>query len=205
MLWNTLSSFLREVIECLDGFYYRNKIEEKIMKVHPIQIGTVTRQLPIINVGKVSVALLNLLGDTELTEEAAKELAKKLDEKVEIIVTPEAKAIPLAHAMSVKTNIPYAVARKTQKPYMVGCVKKTVISITTGKPQDLVLDGTDIERIKGKNVAIVDDVVSTGGTLKGLSELLSQLGGKVMSTLAVLTEGDKRKDVIALGHLPLYP
>ncbi len=175
------------------------------MQTYSIQIGNIKRELPIINVGEVSIALLNLLGDTELTEEAAKELARRLDEKIEIIVTPEAKAIPLAHAMSVRTNIPYIVARKTQKPYMVGAVKKTVISITTGKPQDLVLDGADIERIKGKNIAIVDDVVSTGDTLRGLSELLSQLGGIVMVTLAVLTEGNKREDIIALGHLPLFP
>lgn len=174
------------------------------MQTHSILISTVKRKLPIINVGEVSVALLNLLGDTKLTEEAAKELVKKLDPAVEILVTPEAKAIPLAHAMSVKANLPYAVARKTQKPYMVDALKKTVISITTGKPQDLVLDGADIKRIKGKNIAIIDDVVSTGGTLKGLSELLTQIGGKVITTLAVFTEGDERNDVIALGHLPLF-
>ncbi len=174
------------------------------MQTHVIKIGNVKRALPIINVGKVSIALLNLLGDPELTEEAAKELVKKLDDNIDIIITPEAKAIPLAHAMSVKAKIPYVVARKTQKPYMVGAIKKTVISITTGNPQDLVIDGADIERLKGKNIAIVDDVVSTGGTLKGLSELLTQVGGKVVATLAVLTEGDKRKDVIALGHLPLF-
>ena len=174
------------------------------MQTHVIKIGSVKRELPIINVGEISIALLNLLGDPELTEEAATELVKKLDKSIEIIITPEAKAIPLAHAMSVKANIPYAVARKTEKPYMVGAIKKTIISITTGKPQDLVIDGADIERLKGKNIAIVDDVVSTGGTLQGLSELLTQVGGKVVSTLAVLTEGDKRKDVIALGHLPLF-
>ncbi len=174
------------------------------MQVYPIQIGTLKRELPIINIGEVSIALLNLLGDSELTEEAAEELVKKLDKSIELIITPEAKAIPLAHAMSVKAKIPYVVARKTEKPYMIGAVKKTVISITTGKPQDLVLDGADVKRIKDKNVAIIDDVVSTGGTLKGLSELLSQVGAKVVATLAVLTEGDKREDVIALGHLPLF-
>jgi adenine phosphoribosyltransferase len=106
--------------------------------------------------------------------------------------------------MSVRTGIPYVVARKTEKPYMVNPVKKTVLSITTGKPQDLVLDGHDIEVIKGKKVAIIDDVVSTGGTLKSLSELLTEVGGVVAATLTVFTEGDERDDVIALGHLPLY-
>jgi len=80
-----------------------------------------------------------------------------------------------------------------------------VLSITTGKPQELVIDGADIAKIRGKRVVIIDDVVSTGGTLRGLQQLLTEIGGKVVGTLAVFTEGDSRQDVIALGHLPLYP
>jgi adenine phosphoribosyltransferase len=174
------------------------------MKTHPIQIGAVHRELPVINVGAVSVALLNMLGDTELTEAAAEELVKRLPPEVTVMVTPEVKAVPLAHAMSVRSGLPYVVARKTEKPYMVGPVKKTVLSITTGKPQDLVLDGHDIDMIRGRKVAIIDDVVSTGGTLKGLTELLKEVGGEVAAIMTVLTEGDERDDVIALGHLPLY-
>jgi adenine phosphoribosyltransferase len=130
---------------------------------------------------------------------------KQLPAQIDTFVTPEVKAVPLAHALSVRTGIPYVVARKTEKPYMVGAVKKTVLSITTGKPQELVIDGSDIEKIRGKNIGIVDDVVSTGGTLNGLTELLTEIGGKVAATLVVFTEGDDRDDVIALGHLPLYP
>jgi adenine phosphoribosyltransferase len=88
---------------------------------------------------------------------------------------------------------------------MVGAVKREVLSITTGKPQLLVIDGADIAQIKGKNIGIIDDVVSTGGTLNSLSDLLKEVGGKVVATLVVFTEGDQRSDVIALGHLPLYP
>jgi len=124
---------------------------------------------------------------------------------VQTLVTPEVKAVPLAHAMSVRSGLPYVVARKTEKPYMVGSVKKTVVSITTGKPQELVIDGSDIEKLDGKRVAIVDDVVSTGGTLTGLVELLTEVGAEVVATLVVFTEGEARDDVIALGHLPLYP
>ena len=175
------------------------------MSVHKIVVGSEERELPIINVGEVSVALLNLLGDTALTEAAADELSAKMPSNIEALVTPEVKAVPLAHAISVRTGIPYIVARKTEKPYMVDAVKKTVISITTGKPQDLVIDGADIERLKDKHLAVIDDVVSTGGTLNGLSELLEEIGGKVAATLVVFTEGDERNDVIALGHLPLYP
>lgn len=172
---------------------------------HTVRIGKLERELQIVDVGAVSVALLNLLGDTELTEEAAAELAKCMPEGIETLVTPEVKAVPLTHALSRITGIPYVVARKTEKPYMVGAVKRTVLSITTGKPQDLVIDGSDIPRIEGKRVAIVDDVVSTGGTLEGLRELLREIGGEVVATLVVFTEGESRDDVVSLGHLPLFP
>ena len=175
------------------------------MQTHRVRIGDQERDLQVVNVGAVSVALLNLLGDTTLTEAAAAELARRIPPDVETLVTPEVKAVPLAHAISVRTGIPYVVARKTEKPYMVGAVKKTVTSITTGKPQELVIDGADIERLRSKRVAVVDDVVSTGGTLQGLRDLLTEVGAQVVATLAVFTEGSERSDVVALGHLPLYP
>lgn len=175
------------------------------MTTHSVQIGNEHRDLKVVNVGPVSVALLNLLGDTILTEAAATALAEKMPTEVEVLVTPEVKAVPLAHAVSVRTGLPYVVARKTEKPYMLDAVTKSVLSITTGKPQDLVIDGADIARLKGKRVAIIDDVVSTGGTLSSLTELLQEIGAEVVTTLVVFTEGDERDDVISLGHLPLYP
>ncbi len=170
-----------------------------------MEIAGVKRELPIVQVGPdVAVALLNLLGDTELTEAAAEALAQRLPQEVEVLVTPEVKAVPLAHALSRITGKPYVVARKTEKPYMINPVSRQVLSITTGKPQLLVLDGADVPLIRGKKVAIVDDVVSTGSTLAGLRELIESVGGEVVAVLAVFTEGTPRQDVIALGHLPLF-
>jgi len=175
------------------------------VRSHSIEIGGQRRELKVVNVGKVAVALLNLLGDTALTEAAADELVARLPAEVEAFVTPEVKAVPLAHAMSVRTGLPYVVARKTVKPYMVEPVTREVLSITTGKPQLLVIDGADVARLAGRRVAIVDDVVSTGGTLDSLLELLGEIGAEVVATMVVFTEGDARDDVIALGHLPLFP
>lgn len=174
------------------------------MLTYRVRVGDQERELRVVRVGGVAVALFNMLGDTELTEAAADELAPLMPPDVEVMVTPEVKAVPLTHAISVRTGVPYVVARKTQKPYMVGSVKRTVISITTGKPQDLVIDGADVPRLAGKKVAIVDDVVSTGGTLSGLVELLAEVGAEVIATLVVFSEGEERSDVIALGHLPLF-
>ncbi len=175
------------------------------MKTYPVEIAGVRRELPVVKVGDgVAVALLNLLGDPELTEAVAAAMAERLPQGAEVLVTPEVKAVPLAHALSVRTGLPYVVARKTVKPYMIRPVTREVVSITTGKPQLLVLDGADVERIRGKNVVIVDDVVSTGSTLKGLRELIESVGGRVVGVLAVFTEGSPRDDVTALGHLPLF-
>ncbi len=175
------------------------------MTTHRITVGGVDRDLPVVDVGGVSVALLNLLGDTELTEAAAEELARAMPAGIEGFVTPEVKAVPLTHALSVRTGLPYFVARKTVKPYMIAPVSREVVSITTGKPQLLVIDGEDAKRLAGHRVAIVDDVVSTGNTLDGLKDLLHSVGAEVVATLVVFTEGNGRDDVIALGHLPLYP
>lgn len=175
------------------------------MPTHRVSVNGEVRDLPIVNVGAVSVALFNLLGDTALTESAADGLAARVPDGIDVLVTPEVKALPLAHALSLRTGLPYVVVRKTEKPYMVGARRHTVLSITTGAPQDLVIDGADMPRLRGRRVLIVDDVVSTGGTLNALTELLEDVGASVAATLAVFTEGDAREDVIALGHLPLFP
>jgi adenine phosphoribosyltransferase len=170
-----------------------------------VTIGAAKRDLPIVPVSSsVKVALFNMLGDTEISEEAGKALAKLLPSDIQILVTPEVKAVTLAHVISRETGLPYVVIRKTLKPYMVDAVSTEVVSITTGKPQTLVLDGFDVAKIRGKKVAIIDDVVSSGGTLHSITEIIKQVGGEVSAVLAVFTEGQERPEVIALGHLPLF-
>ncbi|WP_425147105.1 phosphoribosyltransferase family protein [Deinococcus sp.] len=175
------------------------------MKTFEVRVGSVTRVLPIVEVAPgVNIALFNMLGDTEVTEAAGKELARLLPASIDVLVTPEVKAVSLAHVISRESGKPYIVIRKTQKPYMVSPVAREVVSITTGKPQLLVLDGMDVEKIRGKKVAIVDDVVSSGGTLASLRQIIEEVGGEVAAVVAVFTEGQERPEVTALGHLPLF-
>lgn len=175
------------------------------LRTHRVQIGSLTRDLPVVPVSDtVNVALFNMLGDTAITEEAGKELAKLIPEDIKILITPEVKALSLAHVISRESGLPYIVVRKTQKPYMVNPVVREVVSITTGKPQTLVMDGLDVEKVRGQRVAIVDDVVSSGGTLHSLQEIITAVGGDLGAVLAVFTEGDERPEVTALGHLPLF-
>lgn len=176
-------------------------------RVHMVQVGTLTRALPIFEVAPgVKIAIFNMLGDTEVVEMAATELAAQMPANAEVLVVPEVKAVPLGHALSVRTGLPIVVARKIRKPYMVNCIEAEVLSITTGAPQTLYIDGKDRPLIQGKQAVIVDDVISTGSPLRGLKALLENAEAKLAGEMAVFTEGDPAdwEHVIALGHLPVF-
>ncbi|RIK39018.1 MAG: adenine phosphoribosyltransferase [Chloroflexi bacterium] len=175
--------------------------------VYTVQVGGLTRKLPIFQVAPgVKIALFNMLGDTEVVETAAELLAARLPSGIEALVAPEVKAVPLGHALAVRTGLPYVVVRKVRKPYMADCLETQVVSITTGAPQTLYLDGKDRHLVVGKRVALVDDVISTGSTLKALRLLMAQAEAQVAAEMAVFTEGDAVAwpQVVALGHLPIF-
>jgi adenine phosphoribosyltransferase len=155
----------------------------------------------------LKIAILNILGDTELVQACAKALAEKLKElQYDILVTAEAKSIPLAHALSVETKKPYVVLRKAYKPYMGAALQAETLSITTGQPQTLILDEKDVEMMRGKKVIVVDDVISTGSTLQGMRIILDKAGSSVIAEAAIFTEGDRAQwqNIISLGHLPVF-
>lgn len=176
--------------------------------VHTITIAGVTRDLPLFEIKPgVRIAILNILGDTELVEAAAKALAEQLrSHDLELLVTAEAKAIPIAHALSVVMKIPYVVLRKTYKVYMGEALRSETLSITTGEPQTLILDEKDRAIVKGKRVALIDDVISTGSTLQGMRLLMQKAGAHIEVEAAILTEGDRAtwQNIVALGHLPVW-
>ena len=146
-----------------------------------------------------------LFGDVEVTVAAAAELLKKVPE-FDYIITPEAKSIPLAYEMARQSGKPYIVIRKGVKVYMRDPVSVTVRSITTAKEQKLFLGMEDVEKIEGKRVLIVDDVISTGESLSAVRELVSKTGATEAAACAVLAEGDAadRDDIIFLEKLPLF-
>ena len=178
------------------------------INTYPIEIGGIKRDLRLFEVKPgLKIAILNILGDTELVQACARLLAKKLGGvDYDVLVTAEAKSIPLAHALSVETKKPYIVLRKSYKVYMGNTIKAETVSITTGKPQTLILDEKDIPILKGKRVAIVDDVISSGSTLEGMRQVIKKAGGVVVLESAIFTEGDSCgwEGVIALGHLPVF-
>jgi adenine phosphoribosyltransferase len=177
-------------------------------EVYPVVIAGVRRDLPLFEVKPgLRIAVLNILGDTELVRAAAEELARRLEDcQYDILLTAEAKSIPLAHALSAETGKDYVVLRKSYKLYMGDAIEVETLSITTGRPQTLYLDEKDVELVRGKKAVLVDDVISTGSTLSGMRLAMEKAGATVVAVVAVLTEGDRDqwRDVIALGHLPLF-
>jgi len=178
------------------------------LQFHSIEIAGVKRDLRLFEIKPgLKIAILNILGDTELVQACARELGRKLREvDYDILVTAEAKSIPLAYALSVETKKPYVVLRKTYKPYMGDALKAETLSITTGQPQILILDEKDRQLIQNKKVVIVDDVISTGSTLQGMHMILDKASASVVAEAAILTEGDRAEwmHIISLGHLPLF-
>lgn len=177
------------------------------METYTLTIGNLTRELPIIQISEqLSIASFVILGDTEIVATTAPLIAEKLPE-VDALVTAEAKGIPFIYEVAKQLGLPkYIVARKSVKPYMNDPLVNKVVSITTQKEQLLCLDGADANYLKGKRVALIDDVISTGESLRALGELVEKAGGEVVAQAAILAEGDaaEREDIIFLEKLPLF-
>lgn len=153
---------------------------------------------------KLDIAAFILFGDVEVTVHSATKLLEKLPE-FDYILTPEAKSIPLAYEMSRQSGKKYFVARKRAKLYMQNPVSVNVRSITTDAEQTLIVDGVEGEQMRGKRVVILDDVISTGESLKAVEALCEKFDANVVAKAAVLAEGDaaQRNDIVFLGVIPL--
>lgn len=154
---------------------------------------------------KLDIAAFVMFSDVELTVAAAEELLKKCPD-FDVILTAESKGIPLGYEMARQSGKPYVVARKSVKLYMSDPIEVTVKSITTAAEQRLYLSAEKAELIKGRKILVVDDVISTGESLKALEKLVEAAGGDIAAEAAVLAEGDAadRTDIIFLEKLPLF-
>ena len=172
-----------------------------------IKVAGVERDLPLCPISDtLNIAAFILFGDVELTEACSEALARIAPEH-DVMLTAESKGIPLIHSMArILGENRYILARKSVKLYMSDVVKCETQSITTAAKQTLYLDGKDAEFMKGKRVLIVDDVISTGGSLLSLENLVMQAGGTIVGKMTILAEGEAadRKDITYLEKLPLF-
>ena len=174
---------------------------------YPIKVAGLDRKLPLCPLGdKLMIGAFVIFGDPELTTACAKELLARCPEH-DVLITAESKGIPLVCEMArMNGNARYALARKAPKLYMKNVLTVEVRSITTDHKQTLCLDGKDAEYMKGKRVVIVDDVISTGESLRALEQLVEHAGGSIVGRMAILAEGEaqNRPDLIYLEKLPLF-
>ena len=174
---------------------------------YEMTVAGLKRQLPLCPIGdKLMIGAFVIFGDVELTCACAKALLEKAPE-FDYMVAPEAKAIPLIHEMARQSGRnEYFLVRKKKKAYMNGVFEAVDHSITTEGEQHLYMDGADAAKMKGKRILILDDVISTGGSLAAVENLVEQAGGNVVARMAILAEGDaaKRQDIIFLEKLPLF-
>jgi len=176
-------------------------------KTYEMEIAGLKRELELFKINdKISIAAFILFGDVEITKASATELLKIAPEH-DIMITAECKSIPLIYEMARQENADnYIIARKAPKLYMNDVISAEVKSITTAKVQTLCLGSNDVAALKGKRVLIVDDVISTGESLKTLEILVEKAGGNIVGKIAVLAEGEAadRDDIMFLEKLPLF-
>ena len=174
---------------------------------YEMDIAGLKRELPLCKVtDELYIGAFVMFGDVELTVHCAAELLKRAPE-YDYIIAPEAKSIPLLYEMARQAgDAKYILARKGPKLYMRDIFSVTVNSITTAKEQRLYLDGADAALMKGKRILLVDDVISTGESLKALEALAEKAGGIICGRMAILAEGDaqQREDLVYLEKLPLF-
>ena len=174
---------------------------------HTMTIAGLERNLPLCPISdKLQIGAFVIFGDPELTTACAAELNARCPEH-DVLITAESKGIPLICEMArLQGNKRYVLARKGKKLYMKNVFSVEVRSITTDHKQQLFLDGADAEYLRGKRVVIVDDVISTGESLRALEALVTNAGGTIAGRMAILAEGEatKRPDIIYLEELPLF-
>lgn len=174
---------------------------------YTIDVAGIKRDLPLCRLtDELYIGAFVIFGDVELTEVSAKALLEKAPD-FDIMVTAESKGIPLAHEMARQSGKnTYILARKAPKLYMKNVIKTEVKSITTSKVQTLYIDQSDVDKMNGKRVLIVDDVISTGESLHALEALVERSSGKIVGRMAILAEGDAigRPDITYVQKLPLF-
>ena len=183
-------------------------MEKEERQFYTVDFDGFKAQLPILPLpGGIRIAFFNLHGDSALTERCAEMLAEKVQD-CEVLITAESKGLQLTHCVARNLGQRfYAVARKSKKLYMQDGIEVTIgSSITTGQEQKLYLSRHDAELLRGRQVGIIDDVVSTGASLAGLEALVQKAGGIPRKKAFVLAEGRaaQRPDVVYLRTIPVF-
>jgi adenine phosphoribosyltransferase len=172
---------------------------------YTLKVGNLTRELPLVRPTPTrALPLVEFLGDTELTQAAAEEVRALIPAETDVLFTCETSSIPLVHALSVVTGIPYEVARKRRRPYMVDPLIQDVASMTLGVGETLWFDTRHAVNLRGKRVTIVLDVVSSGGTVSALERIVTRAGGTPHGRVAAFSQGEPKLEIRVMQALPVF-
>ena len=168
-----------------------------------VTVGDVTRELPTVRVGSVGrVPLVEFIGDSEFTKAVAEAMLPLIPPGTEVLLTVVTNALPLAHELSDRSGLPYVCVRKKRRTYMQDPLIQDVPSMTLGTAETLWLDGPHAARLRGRRVAVVQDVIASGGTAQALARLVGRAGGTLSGSLAAFKQGDTSLPVAYLQELP---
>lgn len=174
-------------------------------KTYTMKLGNVTRELPLVRpTPNTRLPLVEFLGDVELTQAAAKEIRSRLPDGTQMLFTCETSSIPLVHTICELCGLPYEIARKRRRPYMDNPLIQEVASMTMGVGETLWLASSHAAHLRDKKVAVVLDVVSSGGTIQAMEKLIHRAGGTVIGRLAAFSQGKPKIDVVTVQELPIF-
>lgn len=179
-------------------------------------VGSQQIDLPIIPVAeRVAISLLMTIdAGLAFNETAGRELAELIaDSRPECVVSAATLGIPVAIEVSRALGLDdYVILQKTEKIHLADSLREDLSSITTSAQQQLLLDRRRLDAVRGRRVAFVDDVISSGQSVAAALRLLDQAGAEVVAIGAYLAEGDAHRAVLGerstlvrtLGTIPLF-
>ncbi len=173
-------------------------------ETYTLIIGDLSRELPLVRpTPNTRLPLVEFLGDTQLSQAAAKATLPLIPTDTDMLFTCETSSIPLVHSLAELMNLPYEVARKRRRPYMQDPIIQDVQSMTLGVGETLWLDLRHAEHLRGKKVTIVLDVVASGGTISSLEKIVVRAGGKPHGRVAAFSHGQPKMDIQVMQQLPI--
>jgi adenine phosphoribosyltransferase len=172
---------------------------------HDLTIGTCHRRLPVVPVSPtVRIAFMDIVGDIELMDAALAEVWQRCPAGIEVILGGDTVGMVIAHHLSLRTNVPYVVARKKRTPAMVNPITAEAQSVAAVAPSTFWLGEHHVVRLRDRHVLVVDEVASTGSTLRALTDLAHRAGAAEVTRAVIATEGTPRPDIVSVVHLPVW-
>jgi adenine phosphoribosyltransferase len=185
-------------------------------RTYSAAVGSQTVELPLVPLtDELTIALLICVDHgVAFAEVAGRELADLMRPAApEIVVSVATMGIPLAIEASRALGLDdYVILHKTPKIHLGETWSEPVTSITTDRPQRLRMDPARVGAVRGRRVAVVDDIISTGASTLAALRLVRRIGAEPVVIGTLMTEGSGWRSALgadadivrSLGSMPLF-